>query len=93
MELMWVMWFIFGLVSGVIASVSCVVKDKHDGHCNSVPDSDNNGREHNGVDRRIPTSEEITDVLRYFRVGASHKETWVLDYLIDKETDDEEEIY
>lgn len=93
MELIWVCWFILGLVSGVIVSVFSVVKDKHDGHCNSVPDSDNDDREHNGMDRRIPTSEDITDVLRYFRVGASHKETWVLDYLIDKETGNEEEIY
>lgn len=93
MELIWVCWFILGLVSGVIVSVSCLVKGKHDGCDNSVPDSPDNGRECNGMDRRIPTSEEITDVLRYFRVGASHKETWVLDYLIDKETDDEEEIY
>ena len=93
MELIWVCWFILGLVSGVIVSVFSVCKGEHDGHCNSVPDSDNADRECNGMDRRIPTSEDITDVLRYFRVGASHTETWVLDYLIDKETDDEEEIY
>lgn len=88
MELIWVMWFIFGLVSGVIASVSCVVKDKHDVHCNSVPDSNNDTRECNGMDRRIPTPEEITMILTYFKVGASHRETEVLDYLIDKEGGD-----
>lgn len=88
MELIWVCWFIFGLVSGVIVSVFSVVKDKHDGHCNSVPDSDNADRECNGMDRRIPTPEEITMILTYFKVGASHRETEVLDYLIDKEGGD-----
>lgn len=88
MELIWVCWFIFGLVSGVIVSVFSVVKDKHDGHCNSVPDSDNDDRECNGMDRRIPTPEEITMILTYFKVGASHRETEVLDYLIDKEGGD-----
>lgn len=88
MELIWVMWFIFGLVSGVVASVFSVCKGKHDGHCNSVPDSDNNGRECNGMDRHIPTPEEITMILTYFKVGASHRETEVLDYLIDKEGGD-----
>lgn len=88
MELIWVCWFILGLVSGVIVSASCVVKDKHDGHCNSVPDSDNDGRERDGMDRRIPTPEEITMILTYFKVGASSRETEVLDYLIDKEGDD-----
>ena len=90
MELIWVCWFILGLVSGVVVSAWCVVEGKHDRHCNSVPDSNGNIRERDGMDRRIPTSEEITDVLRYFRVGASHKETWVLDYLIDKEGEDDE---
>lgn len=88
MELIWVCWFIFGLVSGVIVSVFSVCKGEHDGHCNSVPDSDNNIREHNGMDRRIPTPEEITMILTYFKVGASHRETEVLDYLIDKEGGD-----
>lgn len=93
MELIWVCWFILGLVSGVIVSVSCVAKGKHDGCDSSVSDSDNPDRECDGMDRHIPTPEEITNVLRYFRVGASHKELMVLDYLLDKETDDEEEIY
>ena len=88
MELIWVCWFILGLVSGVIVSVFSVCKGEHDGHCNSVPDSDNNGRERDGVDRRIPTPEEITMILTYFKVGASHRETEVLDYLIDKEGGD-----
>lgn len=88
MELIWVMWFIFGLVSGVIVSVFSVCKGEHDGHCNSVPDSDNADRECNGMDRRIPTPEEITMILTYFKVGASHRETEVLDYLIDKEGGD-----
>ena len=88
MELIWVCWFIFGLVSGVVVSVFSVCKGEHDGHCNSVPDSDNDGRERNGMDRRIPTSEEITMILTYFKVGASHRETEVLDYLIDKEGGD-----
>ena len=88
MELIWVCWFILGLVSGVIVSVFSVVKDKHDGHCNSVSDSDNDDRECNGMDRRIPTPEEITMILTYFKVGASHRETEVLDYLIDKEGGD-----
>ena len=88
MELMWVMWFILGLVSGVIVSVFSVVKDKHDGHSNSVSDSDNNDRECNGMDRHIPTPEEITMILTYFKVGASCRETEVLDYLIDKEGGD-----
>lgn len=88
MELIWVCWFIFGLVSGVIVSVSCMVKGTHDGHCNSVPDSDEPDRERDGVDRHIPTSEEITMILTYFKVGASHRETEVLDYLIDKEGGD-----
>lgn len=90
MELMWVMWFIFGLVSGVIVSVFSVVKDKHDGHCNSVPDSDNNGRERDGMDRPDPTPEEISNVLYLFRIGASNREKRVLDYLIDKEGEDDE---
>lgn len=88
MELIWVCWFIFGLVSGVIVSVSCVVKGKHDECDSSVPDSPDNGRECNGMDRHIPTSEEITMILTYFKVGASHRETEVLDYLIDKEGGD-----
>lgn len=88
MELIWVCWFIFGLVSGVIVSVFSVFKGEHDGHCNSVPDSDNADRECNGVDRHIPTPEEITMILTYFKVGASHRETEVLDYLIDKEGGD-----
>lgn len=88
MELIWVMWFILGLVSGVIVSVFSVVKDKHDGHCNSVPDSNGNIRERDGMDRHIPTPEEITMILTYFKVGASHRETEVLDYLIDKEGGD-----
>jgi len=88
MELIWVCWFIFGLVSGVIVSVFSVCKGEHDGHCNSVPDSDNDDRERNGMDRRIPTPEEITMILTYFKVGASYRETEVLDYLIDKEGGD-----
>lgn len=88
MELIWVCWFIFGLVSGVIVSVFSVCKGENDGHCNSVPDSDNDGRECNGVDRHIPAPEEITMILTYFKVGASHRETEVLDYLIDKEGGD-----
>lgn len=88
MELIWVMWFIFGLVSGVIVSVSCVAKGKHDGCDNSVPDSNNDTRECNGMDRPDPTPEEITMILTYFKVGASHRETEVLDYLIDKEGGD-----
>ena len=90
MELMWVMWFIFGLVSGVIVSVFSVCKGEHDGHCNSVPDNDNTDRECNGMDRPDPTPEEISNVLYLFRIGASNREKRVLDYLIDKEGEDDE---
>ncbi len=90
MELIWVCWFIFGLVSGVIVSVSCMVKGTHDRCDNSVPDSPDNGRECNGMDRRIPSPEEISNVLYLFRIGASNREKRVLDYLIDKEGEDDE---
>lgn len=88
MELIWVCWFIFGLVSGVIVSVWSMVKGTYDGHCNSVSDTDKPDGECNGMDRHIPTPEEITMILTYFKVGASHRETEVLDYLIDKEGGD-----
>lgn len=88
MEVIWVCWFIAGLVSGVAVSAWCVVEGKHDGHCNSVPDTDKPDRECGSVDRHIPTPEEITMILTYFKVGASNRETEVLDYLIDKEGGD-----
>lgn len=90
MELIWVLWFIFGLVSGVIVSVFSVCKGTHDGHCDSVPDSDSNSRECDGMDRPDPTPEEISNVLYLFRIGASNREKRVLDYLIDKEGEDDE---
>ena len=86
MELIWVAWAVFGLIVGVLISV--LVEREHDKSDNPVPDSDNNGRKYNGMDRHNPTPEEITMILTYFKVGASCRETEVLDYLIDKEGSD-----
>lgn len=86
MELIWVAWAVFGLIMGVLISV--LVEREHDKSDNPVPDPADNGRKHNGMDRHIPTPEEITMILTYFKVGASHRETEVLDYLIDKEGGD-----
>ena len=86
MELIWVAWAVFGLIVGVILGV--LVEREHDKSDNPAPDPTDNGRKHNGMDRRIPTPEEITMILTYFKVGASCRETEVLDYLIDKEGGD-----
>lgn len=86
MELIWVAWAVFGLIMGMLISV--LIEREHDKSDNPVPDPDDNGRKHNGMDRRIPTPEEITMILTYFKVGASCRETEVLDYLIDKEGGD-----
>lgn len=41
----------------------------------------------------IPNREEIERVLYNLRIGASQVERRVIDYLIDKESENEEEIY
>lgn len=86
MELIWVAWAVFGLIMGVILGV--LVERERNEYNDSISDNPDPDRKCDGMDRRIPTPEEITMILTYFKVGASCRETEVLDYLIDKEGGD-----
>ena len=88
MELIWVLWFIFGMIMG--ASVGLLVERKSDGCSDSSSDSVDTARQSDGMDRPDPTPEEISNVLYLFRIGASNREKRVLDYLLDKEGEDDE---
>lgn len=48
-------------------------------------------RQRDGMDRYIPTPEEIEQVLYVLRIGASNREKEVIDYLIDKEGEEDEQ--
>lgn len=88
MELIWVLWFIYGLLSGVMAYA--VVETELNRNRNRDPDVPDPSGESDGVDRYIPSPEEISEVLRYHRIGASHKEQAVIDYLIEEHGGEEE---
>ena len=98
MELIWGIWFFFGLITGTLMFLGVssanerLFEGKHDKH-RPVP------LPHGGDDRMggsdpvhyQPTSEEINMVLNNFRVGASQKEKQIIDYLMDGEGDSHEE--
>lgn len=46
-------------------------------------------RNRSGDKRDNPSRQEIEDVLYTLRIGASNREKWVIDYLIDKEGENE----
>lgn len=90
MELIWVVWFIFGMIMGAL--VGLLVETKSDGHNDNSSDPVDVVWECNGMDRPDPTPEEISNVLYLFRIGASNREKRVLDYLIDKEGENDGEV-
>ena len=88
MEMIWVCWFIFGLVSGLI--LYALDEREHYRNRDRDPDVPDAPRELDGVDRNIPSSEEIEKVLHYFAIGASHREQEVINYLIEEHGGEEE---
>lgn len=88
MELIWVCWFIFGMIMGAL--VGLLVERESNGNSDNTSDPDVTAGQCDGMDRPDPTPEEISNVLYLFRIGASNREKRVLDYLIDKEGEDDE---
>lgn len=81
--------FCFGILGGVVFALITILflmdKDFHDRDRSGDSDADDPVRECNGMDRDIPTPEEIEEILHTFRIGASQREKRVIEYLIDKE--------
>lgn len=75
------------LVCMIFFGAGVVIGDKrtHDGDSDDIVYHFSPDRECGGMDRHDPTPEEIETVLYVMRLGASDKERWILDYLIDKE--------
>lgn len=86
MELIWVGWCLLGMIMGVF--IGAVLETEHDGHNDNHDHSDSDDRKRDGMDRHIPTPEEISTVLYLLRIGASQREKEVIDYLIEKEGND-----
>ena len=83
MELIWVFWFILGIIAGTVANV--LAERESDKHRNSDIDASVTPGERDGMDKPIPSPAEIEAVLYILRIGASRREKDVIDYLIDKE--------
>ena len=88
MELIWVLWAVFGLIVGVL--IGGLAERKSNGNGDSGSDPDGNAGKPDGMDRPDPTPEEISTVLYLLRLGASCREKKVIDYLINKEGEEDE---
>lgn len=84
MELIWVMWFLFGLFSGVIVSVVNFGMDERERDSDNdmriyVPSRSRNRGGDNGRDKRMET-EEVINGLQTIRMAASRQEKEYIDY-------------
>lgn len=87
--------FSFGFLGGVIVELIvicllvCLDEDIRDRDRFIGADNVDSDRERDGLDR--PSREDIENVLYTFRVGATGKEKKVIDYLINREGEQNED--
>lgn len=82
MELIWVCWFIAGLVSGVVVSAWCVVEGKSDDDSSVRVYVHSRNRDRSGDNRRDEhvDAEEVINGLQNIRMALSRNEREYLDY-------------
>lgn len=89
MELIWVVWFIFGMIGGIVACVCSVCKGKpNNDSCNvhSISDRSRSRRGDNGCDKPLEIDNEtLAAYLRTMSViSVSHREAEFLKEAADR---------